>query len=34
MDLSRAGVKRFLDHNEFKEIRNDAYLNSKIATER
>ena len=30
MDLSRAGLKRFLDLNELEEIRNDAYLNSKI----
>ena len=34
MDLSRAGVKRFLDLNKLEEIRNDAYLNSKIAKER
>ena len=34
MDLSRAGVKRFLDLNELEEIQNDAYLNSKIAKER
>ena len=34
MDLSRAGVKRFLDLNELEEIRNDAYLNSKMAKER
>ena len=34
MDLSRAGVKTFLDLNELEEIRNDAYLNSKIAKER
>ena len=34
MDLSRAGVKRFLDLNELEEIRNDAYLNSKITKER
>ena len=34
MDLSRAGVKGFLDLNELEEIRNDAYLNSKIAKER
>ena len=34
MDLSIAGVKRFLDLNELEEIRNDAYLNSKIAKER
>ena len=31
MDLSRAGMKRFLDLNEMKELRNDAYINSKIA---
>ena len=34
MDLSRAGVKRFIDLNELEEIQNDAYLNSKIAKER
>ena len=34
MDLSRAGLKRFLDLNELKELRNDAYLNSKIAKAR
>ena len=34
MDLSRVGLKRFLDLNELEEIRNDAYLNSKIAKER
>ena len=34
MDLSRAEVKRFLDLNELEEIRNDAYLNSKIAKEK
>ena len=34
MDLSRARVKRFLDLNELEEIRNDAYLNSKITKER
>ena len=34
MDLIIAGVKRFLDLNELEEIRNDAYLNSKIAKER
>ena len=34
MDLSRARVKRFLDLNQLEEIRNDAYLNSKIAKER
>ena len=34
MYLSRAGLKRFLDLNELEELRNDAYLNSKIAKER
>ena len=34
MDLRMAGAKRFLDLNELEEIRNDAYLNSKIAKER
>ena len=34
MDLSKAGVKRFLDLNELEEIRNDAYLNLKTAKER
>ena len=31
MDLSRVGFKRFLDLNELEELRNDAYINSKIA---
>ena len=34
MDLSRAGLKRFLDLNELEELQNNAYLNSKIAKER
>ncbi|KAL6338653.1 hypothetical protein AAG906_021470 [Vitis piasezkii] len=34
MDLSRVGMKRFLDLNELEELRNDAYINSKIAKER
>ena len=34
MDLSKVGLKRFLDLNELEELRNDAYLNSKIAKER
>ena len=34
MDLSRVRLKRFLDLDELEEIRNDAYLNSKIAKER
>ncbi|RVW23034.1 Retrovirus-related Pol polyprotein from transposon 17.6 [Vitis vinifera] len=31
MDLTKAGLKRSLDLNELEELRNDAYLNSKIA---
>ena len=34
MDLNGAGEKRFLDLNELEEIRNNAYLNTKIAKER
>ena len=34
MDLSGAGEKRFLDLNELEEIRNNSYLNTKIAKER
>ena len=34
IDLERASVKRFLDLNELEELRNDAYLNSKIFKER
>ena len=34
MDLTRAGFKRCLDLNELEEMRNDAYLNSKIAKAR
>ena len=34
LDLERAGLTRFLDLNELEELRNDAYLNSKIAKER
>ena len=34
LDLGRAGLKRFLDLNELEELRNDAYLNSKITKER
>ncbi|RVW18225.1 Pol polyprotein [Vitis vinifera] len=33
MDLSKAGLKRFLDLTELEELQNDAYLNSKIAKE-
>ena len=31
MDLSRTGMKRFLDLNKMEELRNDAYNNSNIA---
>ena len=34
MDLSRVGMKRFLDLNELEELRNDAYINSKKAKEK
>nr|CAN69105.1 hypothetical protein VITISV_000457 [Vitis vinifera] len=34
VDLSRVGLKRFLDLNEMKELRNDAYINLKIAKEK
>ena len=34
MDLERAGVKGFLNLSELEKLRNDAYLNSKIAKER
>ena len=34
IELGRANLKRFLDLNELEELRNDAYLNSKIAEER
>ncbi|RVW12692.1 Retrovirus-related Pol polyprotein from transposon opus [Vitis vinifera] len=33
MDLIRAGAKRCLDLNEMEELRNDAYINSKVVTE-
>ena len=33
LDLERADLKRFLDLNKLEELRNDAYLNSKIAKE-
>ena len=32
--MGRAGLKRFLVINELDELRNDAYLNSKIAKDR
>ena len=34
MDLSRVGLKRFLGLNEMEELRNDAYINSKITKEK
>ena len=34
LDMSRAGLKRLLDINELEELRNDAYLNSKIAKDK
>ncbi|KAL6324840.1 hypothetical protein AAG906_018367 [Vitis piasezkii] len=34
MDLSRVGLKRFLYLNKMEELRNDAYINSKIAKEK
>ncbi|RVW61106.1 Retrovirus-related Pol polyprotein from transposon 17.6 [Vitis vinifera] len=34
MDLTKAGLKRSLNLNELEELRNDAYLNSKIAKEK
>ena len=34
LDLGRFGLKRVLDINELEELRNDAYLNSKIVKDR
>ncbi|RVW20095.1 hypothetical protein CK203_113212 [Vitis vinifera] len=34
MDLIRAGAKRCLDLNEMEELRNDAYINSKVTKQR
>ena len=34
MDLSRVGMKRFLDLNEMEELSNDTYNNSNIAKQR
>ena len=31
MDLIKAGAKMWLDLNEMEELRNDAYINSKVA---
>ena len=34
LDLGSVGLKRVLDINELEELRNEAYLNSKIAKDR
>ncbi|WKA10601.1 hypothetical protein VitviT2T_028166 [Vitis vinifera] len=34
MDMTRARAKRCLDLNEMEELRNDAYINSKVAKQR
>ncbi|RVW38461.1 hypothetical protein CK203_082343 [Vitis vinifera] len=34
MDLIRVGAKRCLDLNEMEELRNDAYINFKVAKQR
>ncbi|WKA02131.1 hypothetical protein VitviT2T_020354 [Vitis vinifera] len=34
MDLIKAGEKRYLDLNEMEELRNNAYINSKVAKQR
>ncbi|RVW25532.1 putative mitochondrial protein [Vitis vinifera] len=34
MDLNKAGMKRCLNLNEMEELRNEAYINSKIAKQR
>ena len=34
LDLGKADLKRLLDLNELEDLRNDAYLNSKIVKER
>ena len=34
LDMGRAGLKSLLDINELEELRNDAYLNSKIAKDK
>ena len=33
-DMQRAGLKRFLDLNELEEMRNEAYMNSKISKDK
>ena len=34
MDLTRVGMKRCLDLNEMEELRNGAYINSKVVKQR
>ena len=34
MDLTIVGAKRCLDLNEMEELKNDAYINSKISKQR
>ena len=34
LDMGRAGLKRLLDIDELEELRNDVYLNSKIAKDK
>ena len=34
LDMERGGLKRLLDINELEELRNDAYVNSKIAKDK
>ena len=34
LDMGKVGLKRLLDINELKELRNDAYFNSKIAKDK
>ena len=34
LDMGRDGLKRLLDINELEELRNDVYLNSKIAKDK
>ena len=34
LDMGRAGLKRLLDINELEELRNDAYLNLRIAKDK
>ena len=34
LDMGRAGLKRLLDINELEQLRNDAYINSRIAKDK